>query len=135
MRELEREVPEELAALGRLAIAHGKWSAGRPPPPQPQPDAREAIERFRLMQATQQPPDVERIFLARTDPLRAYLIAEITVIGWQLYARGGCDLLSAVYLRLERDHHPGFIYEVSSAWRDLGFRGDPRGIWNATKLL
>ncbi|MGE4043330.1 MAG: hypothetical protein AB7F35_00650 [Acetobacteraceae bacterium] len=133
--EVEREVPEELAALARLAAVHGEWSATRPPPPQSQPHLQEVIECFRMAQATRQPPDVERLFLARTDPLRAHLAAEIAGIGWRLYARGGCDLLSAVYLRLERDYNPGFANEASHAWRGLGFEDDPRGTWNPLKLL
>ena len=73
--------------------------------------------------------------MARTDPLKAFLIAEIVCIGWRLYARGGCEFLSAAFLRIERNHHPRFVWEVSAAWRKIGFPNDPREVWQATKLL
>ncbi|MFL5253613.1 MAG: hypothetical protein ACJ8AI_12090 [Rhodopila sp.] len=72
---------------------------------------------------------------ARTEPLEALLRAELAVVGWRLYARGGCDLMTAVYFRAERDHHPGFIWMLSGSWRGIGFPEDPQGLWGATKLL
>ena len=58
MQELEREIPDELAALSRLASVHGRWRANEAPTAQQGINPKEAIERFRLAEATQQPPDV-----------------------------------------------------------------------------
>ena len=77
MQELEREIPDELAALSRLASIHGRWRANERPAAQQGTDPKEAIERFRLAEATQQPPDVEHLFVARSDPLKAFLTAEM----------------------------------------------------------
>ena len=84
---------------------------------------------------TQQPLTLNTFMWQGPNPLKAFLIAEIVCIGWRLYARGGCEFLSAAFLRIERNHHPSFVWEVSAAWRKIGFPNDPRGVWQATKLL
>jgi hypothetical protein len=136
MKDFERVVPEELAILSRLAEVHAHWAASRPAvdtPPDRNPEA--MMERLRRRLATQQPPDVERMVLSRNDSLQALLHAELACVGWRLYARAGADLMSAVYLRVERDYNPGFASMTSAAWANIGLQNDPRSIWSPTRLL
>ena len=82
-----------------------------------------------------EPQDVEIIREVQADPLRTAICSQLSVVGWRLYAKGGVDLLVTVYRRIELEQHPGFVNALGIAWRDLGFPGDPRGVWRGTELL
>ncbi|MFC7739246.1 hypothetical protein ACFQX4_26570 [Roseomonas sp. GCM10028921] len=127
---------EEELILDRLARAHKEWRDGRPPPP-PRETGEEKARILDLLQQVQnpEPQDVEVLRAAPADPLEAAIWSQLSVVGWRLYARGGVGLLATVYRRLEAEQHPGFVYEVQRAWRDLGFPGDPRGVWSGLELL
>lgn len=128
------DIPEEDAILARLARAHKEWREHSPPPPSPE-EVAVLLARVRDEFEAPEPQDVEIIRRARQDPLRAAISSQLSVVGWRLYAKGGADMLTAVYRRIERDQHPGFAHAVQWAWRDLGFPGDPRGVWSGIVLL
>lgn len=128
------DISKEEAILGRLAQAHKAWREGRPPPPSRE-EAAALLARARAERESPEPQDVEIIRTAQDDPLRAAIWSQLSVVGWMLYAKGGADMLTAVYRRVERDQHPGFAYAVQRAWKDLGFPGDPRGVWSGVALL
>ena len=71
----------------------------------------------------------------REDPLGTAIWSQLSVVGWRLYAKGGANLLTTVYRRIDLEQHPGFVYAVGRAWQDLGFPGDPRGTWTGIELL
>lgn len=134
MPDSGRDIADEQTILERLARAHKEWRDHRPPPPPPEDDTAVIARAWHKVQ-NPEPQDVEVIRAAREDPLRAAIWSQLSVVGWRLYAKGGVDLLSAVYHRIERDQHPGFAWEVLRAWTDIGFPGDPRGVWQGTSLF
>jgi hypothetical protein len=129
------DLAEKQAILGRLAQAHRRWRDQRPPPPPPL--SHEELKAFivkmheemKERRRNPEPPDVEALREAGTDPLRAAIRSQLCVVGWRLYAKGGAHLLTAVCRRLERDEHPGFASDARWAWDRIGFPGDPRGVW------
>jgi hypothetical protein len=131
------DIAEEQAILVRLARAHKDWRDRRPPSPPPMTDAelRAAIIEVSRRVKNPEPQDVEVIREAESDPLKAAIRSQLSVVGWRLYAKGGVDLLVTVYRRIEVEQHPGFVFAVLTAWRDLGFPGDPRGVWRGIELL
>ena len=126
---------EEEAILGRLAEAHRQWREERPPPPPPPSDeAYEGVMRQLLRDveaeiANPDPPDVVALREARKDPVQAAIVAQLRIVGWRLYARGGAALLERRFQRLERDGHPGFVGDAQRAWTGIGFAEKPGGIW------
>lgn len=134
MPDIERDIADKQQMLDRLAQAHKDWRDHRPPPLPPEDGAALATSAWHKTN-NPEPQDVEVIREARGDPVGTAIWSQLSVVGWRLYAKGGVDLLSAVYHRIERDQHPGFAWEVVRAWTDIGFPGDPRGIWHGTALL
>ena len=133
------DITQEEMILDRLARAHKEWRDSRPPPPvppsmTPEEDATRIAELLRRVQDPE-PQDVVAIREAPGDPLGTAIRAQLGVVGWRLYAKGGTDLLTTVYRRIDVEQHPGFVYAVQRAWRDLGFPGDPRGTWSGIELL
>lgn len=131
------DIAEEQAILERLARAHKEWRDQRPPPPPPMTAAerRAAIDKVQHEVRNPEPQDVEVLREAQGDPLKAAIRSQLTIVGWRLYAKDGVDLLVIVYRRIEIEHHPGFVHAVRFAWQNLGFPGDPRGVWDGTELL
>ena len=131
------DIADEQAILDRLARAHKDWRDRRPPPPPPMNDEekRAVIIEISRQVKNPEPQDVEVIREAQSDPLKAVIRSQLTIVGWRLYAKGGVDLLVTVYRRIEVEQHPGFASAVLTAWRDLGFPGDPRGTWRGANLL
>jgi hypothetical protein len=127
MPDAEYNIAGEQAILDRLAQAHQKWRANRPTVV-PQED--QAARLAQIMRSIQhpEPPDVVAIRQAQEDPLEAAIGAQLSIVGWRLYAKGGAVLLTSVYSRIELDRHPAFVWAVGSAWQNIGFSGDPRGI-------
>ena len=82
-----------------------------------------------------EPQDVEVLRGAQTDPLSAAIWSQLSMVGWRLYAKGGANLMTAVYRRIERDEHPGFASAACKAWDRIGLPGDPRGVWTGVGLL
>jgi len=129
------DVGAEEAILGRLARAHRQWREEQPPPPPPPPP--EEFERlmqqiFRDVQAEMDNPehaDVVALRQAREDPVLAAIGAQIGIVGWRLYARGGARLLERSFRRLERDGHPGFVAAVQRAWTGIGLADEAGGVW------
>jgi hypothetical protein len=137
MPDDDPDIAEEQAILGRLAQAHKEWRDHRPPPPPPlsQEEIKALIARMREKRRDPEPQDVVVLREAQTDALLAAIWSQLSVLGWRLYAKGGANLLTAVYRRLERDGHPGFASDTSRAWSGIGFSGDPRGVWTGFGLL
>ncbi len=128
------DIAEEQAMLDRLALAHKEWRDHRPPPP-PSEGSAASIARVWHKVQNPEPQDVEVIRTAREDPLRAAIWSLLSVVGWRLYAKGGVDVLTAVYKRIERDEHPGFATAVSVAWTNIGVPDAPGGLWHRVVLL
>ena len=80
------------------------------------------------------PQDVEVIRASAEDPLGTAIWSQLSVLGWRLYAKGGAGLLVSVYRRVELEQHASFVYAVRRAWKELGFPGDPRGVWLGIEL-
>jgi hypothetical protein len=131
------DIAEENAILDRLARAHKDWRDHRPSPSLPRTDEEKRTALAEVLRKVQnpEPQDVEVIREAQSDPLGTAIRSQLSVVGWRLYAKGGLDLLVAVYRRIEIEQHPGFVYAVLRAWRNLGFPGDPRGVWRGIELL
>ncbi len=133
------DITQERTILDRLAQAHKEWRDSRSPPPPPPPmtleeESTRIAELLRRVQ-NPEPQDVVTIREAREDPLGTAIWSQLSVVGWRLYAKGGIDLLTTVYRRIDLEQHPGFVNAVRRAWHDLGFPGDPRGTWTGMELL
>lgn len=131
------DITQEKLILDRLARAHKEWRDSRPSPPPsitPEEEATLLAELLRRVQDPE-PQDVVAIREARGDPLGTAIWSQLSVVGWRLYAKGGTDLLTTVYRRIDVEQHPGFVYAVQRAWQDLGFPSDPHGTWIGIELL
>ncbi|TPG60339.1 hypothetical protein EAH89_02865 [Roseomonas nepalensis] len=129
------ETGEEEAILARLAAAHRRWRDAQPAPPPP--PSWEEMERLlhdlhrqvEAEMANPEPPDVVALREAAADPAQAAIVAQLRIVGWRLYAKGGATLLERRFQRLERDAHPGFAGDAQRAWTGIGFADRPGGVW------